>query len=64
MFLCMGKEKENIMVTFMMPKTMKELIEKIVLADTHSNLSEFMRDAIRQKIQREYPQLITKLMEE
>jgi len=37
---------------------MKKLIEHIVSADTHSNMSEFIRDAIRQKIQRENPGLI------
>jgi len=47
-----------VLITLQIPATMKELIERIVSADTHSNMSEFIRDAIRQKIQRENPGLI------
>jgi len=56
------KEREQILITLQIPSTMKELIEKIVTADTHSNMSEFIRDAIRQKIQRENPGLIQQLV--
>ena len=52
------KEREQILITLQIPSTMKELIEKIVNADTHSNMSEFIRDAIRQKIEKDYPGLI------
>ena len=52
------KTREQVLITLQIPATMKELIERIVSADTHSNMSEFIRDAIRQKIQRENPGLI------
>ena len=51
-------KREQVLITLQIPATMKELIEKIVSADTHSNMSEFIRDAIRQKIDRDYPGLI------
>jgi len=52
------KTRDQVLITLQIPATMKELIERIVSADTHSNMSEFIRDAIRQKIQRENPGLI------
>ena len=45
------------------PQTMKDLIEEFVSMDTHLNLSEFVRDAIRQKLQKDAPQLYEKLFE-
>ena len=56
------KEREQILITLQIPATMKELIEKIVTADTHSNMSEFIRDAIRQKIRLEHPGLIQQMV--
>ena len=58
------KEREQILITLQIPSTMKELIERIVSADTHSNMSEFIRDAIRQKINRDYPGLISSTLKE
>ena len=58
------KEREQILITLQIPATMKDLIERIVSADTHSNMSEFIRDAIRQKIQREQPGLMQALVRE
>lgn len=59
----MGK-KEHVLITLQIPTTMKEIIENILSADTHSNMSEFIRDAIRQKIHREYPGLIHKTIKD
>jgi len=42
---------------------MKDLIEQFVSMDTHTNLSEFVRDAIRQKLQSDAPQLFKQLFE-
>jgi Arc/MetJ-type ribon-helix-helix transcriptional regulator len=47
----------NISIT----QTMKDLIEEFVSYDTHMNLSEFVRDAIRQKFQRDAPHLYKKI---
>ncbi|RJS79653.1 hypothetical protein CW711_02320 [Candidatus Bathyarchaeota archaeon] len=39
------------------PRTLKELIQKVVERDTHLNEADFVRDAIREKIQRDAPDL-------
>jgi len=45
------------------PQTMKDLIEQFVSMDTHMNLSEFVRDAVRQKLQKDAPHLYNQLFE-
>ena len=45
------------------PKALKDLIRKIVERDLHMNESDFVRDAIREKIERETPQLYRQLLE-
>lgn len=64
MLIMQKKNREQILITLQIPQTMKDIMEKIVYADTHSNMSEFIRDAIRQKIQRENPQLLQNLIKE
>lgn len=54
-------KKETVFVGVKMPKTLRELIEQHLLKDTHQSLSEFIRDAIRQKIQTEAPQMYNRL---
>jgi len=39
------------------PSTLKELIKRFVIKDTHMNESDFLRDAVREKIKREAPDL-------
>lgn len=55
------KEMTNINVS--LPQTMKDLIEQFVSMDTHMNLSEFVRDAIRQKLEKDAPHLYKELFE-
>lgn len=55
------KEMENLNVR--VPVTLKQLIEKLVSLDCHTNISDFTRDALRQKIQRETPHLYKQLFE-
>ncbi len=55
------KEMTNINVSI--PQTMKDLIEQFVSMDTHMNLSEFVRDAVRQKLQKDAPSLYEQLFE-
>jgi len=43
------------------PRTLKELIQKVVERDTHLNEADFVRDAIREKIQRDAPDLYKQL---
>jgi Arc/MetJ-type ribon-helix-helix transcriptional regulator len=45
------------------PQTMKDLIDQFVSMDMHTNLSEFVRDAIRQKLQKDAPHLYKQLFE-
>jgi len=53
-----SKDKEFTVLVVRVPQTMRDIMDQIIRADTHSNISEFVRDAIRQKIQRENPGLI------
>jgi Arc/MetJ-type ribon-helix-helix transcriptional regulator len=46
------------------PATLKELMRKFVTLDSHLNESELIRDAIREKIQREAPTLYAQLFKE
>jgi len=55
------KEMENLNVR--VPSTLKELIEKYVSVDCHANISDFTRDALRQKLQRDAPRLYKELFE-
>jgi len=45
------------------PATLKELIKKVIETDTHLNESDFVREAIREKILREAPMLYKRLFE-
>jgi Arc/MetJ-type ribon-helix-helix transcriptional regulator len=45
------------------PYNLKKLMQKYVALDTHINESEFIRDAIREKIRREAPDLCRELFE-
>jgi len=57
------EKKEMTCINVSIPQTMKDLIEQFVSMDTHTNLSEFVRDAIRQKLQSDAPQLFKQLFE-
>jgi len=60
----MRNEKETIQVSFRMPKNLKEIIETYLKHDLHMNLSDFFRDALREKIQRDAPELYRRLFQE
>jgi len=50
-------EEKLVHMTVRVPKALKDLIKQHVELDTHINESEFVRDALREKIQRECPEL-------
>ena len=50
-----------VQVSFRIPESLKELIEKYVKCDLHVNISDFFRDALREKIQRDAPELYKQL---
>jgi Arc/MetJ-type ribon-helix-helix transcriptional regulator len=53
----MAKKKELINLNVRIPKTLRELLEKYVERDLHTNISEFCRDALREKLARDAPDL-------
>ena len=56
----MSKEMVNINVRITL--TLKKLIEKYVDLDTHINLSDFARDALREKIKRDAPWFLEEIL--
>jgi len=58
------ERKELTTICVMIPTTMRELIEQFISLDTHTNLSEFVRDAIRQKLQKDAPHLYNQIFKE
>jgi len=57
-------KKELVNLNIRVPKTLKDLMRKYVKCDLHTNLSEFARDALREKIVRDAPELATQLFQE
>ena len=45
------------------PRTLKELMKEYIELDAHKDISEFTRDALREKIQRDAPNLFKKQFE-
>jgi len=56
-------KKELVNLNVKLPKTLKDLMRKYVKCDLHTNLSEFTRDALREKIQHDAPGLYKKLFQ-
>lgn len=59
----MTKEKD-VKITFRAPATLRGLVKNFIELDAHMNESDFYRDAAREKIQREAPDLYRKLFSE
>lgn len=59
----MEKQKDAV-VAARVSQTLKQLIQKYIAQDTHMNESELIRDAVRQKIQKEAPDLYRQLFKE
>jgi len=53
---------DYVYVTARVPAKLREILRAQVLRDTHMNESEFVRDAVREKLQREAPDLYQKLV--
>lgn len=53
--------RKDVVINVRIPQTLRELVQKFVERDTHLNESDFYRDAIREKIMREAPELYQKL---
>jgi len=54
--------KETVNVNVRITPTLKKIIEKYIDQDTYINISDFARDAIREKIKRDAQWLIDDIM--
>jgi len=56
--------EKDVRISARVPRTLKELMRQFVALDVHINESDLIRDAIREKIQREAPELYKQLFQE
>ena len=56
--------KRDAAISTRIPCTLKKLIHRFVILDAHLNESDFIRDAIREKIQQDAPELYRQLFAE
>ena len=54
--------KETVNINVRVTSTLKKIIEKYVDLDTHINVSDFTRDALREKIKRDAPWFIEEIL--
>jgi Arc/MetJ-type ribon-helix-helix transcriptional regulator len=59
----MNAEKTKVVATRVTNRT-SELIDEFCRRDGHVNVADFIRDAIREKLQREAPELCRRFFEE
>ena len=57
------KKKELVTLNVRVPASLKELIERYLACDCHTNASEFTRDALREKLVHDAPELYKQLFE-
>jgi len=62
--MVMERKKENVVINLQIPKSLRDLLDELVMKDTHGTLSEYVRDSIREKIWREHPEMIKGIIEE
>ena len=59
----MAQKKELVNLNVRIPATLKELIGRYLECDCHTNASEFTRDALREKLAKDAPELYRQLFE-
>ena len=57
-------EKKDVAINIRIPFTLKDLMQQFTARDTHMNESDLVRDAIREKIQKDAPDLYRRLFKE
>jgi len=57
------EEEKLVQLNVRIPRTLKELMKEYIELDAHKDISEFTRDALREKIQRDAPNLYQKQFE-
>ena len=55
--------EKDVRISARIPANLKQLMQQFVALDTHINESDLIRDAVREKIQREAPELYKKLFQ-
>jgi Arc/MetJ-type ribon-helix-helix transcriptional regulator len=60
----MATKKELANLNVRIPRTLKELIHRYLDCDCHTNTSEFTRDALREKLAKDAPELYKQLFRE
>jgi len=58
------EEGKNAVLAARVPLALKKLVTRFLAIDTHLNESDLLRDAIREKILRDAPELYRQLFEE
>jgi Arc/MetJ-type ribon-helix-helix transcriptional regulator len=58
------KEKQDSVVSARIPPRLKRLVGEFIKRDAHLNESDLLRDALREKIKREAPELYNQLFQE
>ena len=56
--------KGTVSINVRVTSTLKKIIEKYIDKDTHINMSDFARDALREKIRRDAPWLIDEILKQ
>jgi len=56
-------KKRMVQLNVRVPKKFKDLMIKYVEVGTHKDLSEFTRDAVREKIKRDAPNFFAEMIE-
>jgi len=54
--------RETVNVNVRITPTLKKIIEKYIAQDTYINISDFARNALREKIKRDAPWLIDEML--
>ena len=57
----MTSEQQDFVITTRIPAKMKDLLNEFIKRDTHLNRSDLVRDAIREKIRKDAPELYAEL---
>lgn len=55
--------KNEVRINARVPRNLKDLMQQFTARDTHMNESDLVRDAIREKIQKDAPDLYRRLLE-
>jgi Arc/MetJ-type ribon-helix-helix transcriptional regulator len=55
------QKKELVNLNIRIPITLKELIGRYIECDCHTNISDFARDALREKLAKDAPELFRQL---